>query len=121
MPNYITNTAIVNESWNARGLITHNAVTKALVRADNGTLWAAVREGHVKEYINIYRSKDNGFSWENMYAGDFLATTRRTGIGGLNQNGPHINLTLSEERQRLILWHTFYDLSTKVYDCEPFI
>lgn len=121
MPNFVTNTAIVDESWNARGLITHNAVTKALVRADDGTLWAAVREGHVKEYINIYRSTDNGFSWENMYAGDFLEVTRRTGLSGYNQNGPFLHLTLNEERDRLILWHTFYETSLNRHDVEPFI
>lgn len=121
MPNYITNTAIVNESWNGRGLITHGAVTKPLITADDGTLWAAVREGHVKRYINIYRSTDGGFSWENMYSGDFLNTNRRTGIAGLNQNGPFMNLTLQEDRDRLILWHTFFDNVANQYSIEPFI
>lgn len=121
MPNFTTNTAIVNRSWNARGLITHRGTTRALIRADDGTLWAAVREGNVKRYINIYRSNDGGFSWQNMFAGDFLNTNRRTGISGLNQNGPFIQLTLSEERNRLILWHAFYNGTNSQYEIEPYI
>lgn len=121
MPNYITNTAIVDESWNARGLITHNAVTKALIREDDSTLWAAVREDSVKKYINIYRSDDNGFSWQRKFSGDFKNTNRRQALAGLNQNGPFMHLTLNEERDRLILWHTYYDVPEKQYDLEPFI
>lgn len=116
-----TNTGIVEASWNSRGLILHNAVTKNLIVEDNGTLWAAVRENHPKKWINIYKSTDNGFSWQNMYRGDFSTSTRRTGITGLNTNGPTMHLTYNEEHQKLILWHAFYETSLNRYDIEPFI
>ena len=63
-----TNSGIVHQSYIARGLILHNAVNKSLIRQANGILWAAVREGHVGKYINIYKSEDDGFSWTNMYS-----------------------------------------------------
>lgn len=116
-----TNTGIVESSWNSRGLILHNAVTKNLLVEDNGTLWAAVRENNPTKWINIYRSTDNGFSWENMYRGDFSTGTRKTGITGLNTNGPVMHLTYNEELKKLILWHAFYETDLGRYDIEPFI
>lgn len=116
-----TNTGIVESSWNSRGLVLHNAVNKSLIIEDNGTLWAAVRENHPEKWINIYKSTDNGFSWQNMYRGNFSATTRRTGISGLNTNGPVMHLTYNEELKKLILWHSFYETAYNRYDIEPFI
>jgi hypothetical protein len=116
-----TNTGIVESSWNSRGLILHNGVTKSLITLDNGTLWAAVRENNPGKYINIYRSTNNGFSWEKMWSDVFSATTRRTGISGLNVNGPVIHLSYNEELKKLILWHSFYETTLDRYDIEPFI
>jgi hypothetical protein len=116
-----TNTGIVESSWNSRGLILHNAVTKNLLVEDNGTLWAAVRENNPTKWINIYKSTDNGFSWENMYRGDFSTGTRRTGITNLNTNGPVMHLTYNEELKKLILWHSFYETDLGRFDIEPFI
>lgn len=121
MPSSIyTNTGIVEASWNSRGLITHNFINKTLIRQDNGILWAAVREGHVGNYINIYRSLDNGFTWKRMWQGTFGATTRRTGISGLNANGPIMHLTLQEDLNLLHLFHSFYDTNDQQYKIELF-
>jgi hypothetical protein len=116
-----TNTGIVESSWNSRGLILHNAVTKNLIVEDDGTLWAAVRENNPTKWINIYRSTNNGFSWENMFRGDFSTSTRRTGVTGLNTNGPAMHLTYNEELKKLILWHAFYETDFDRYDIEPFV
>lgn len=116
-----TNTGIVESSWNSRGLVLHNAINKSLIVEDNGTLWAAVRENHPEKWINIYRSTDNGFSWQNMYRGNFNDTNRRTGVSGLNTNGPTIHLTYNEELQKLILWHSFYEQAYNRYDIETFV
>lgn len=115
-----TNTGIVESSWNARGLITHNFINKSLIRQDNGTLWAAVREGHIRKYINIYKSTDNGFSWKNMWSGTFFNTNRKTGITGLNANGPIMHLTLQEDLGLLHLFHSYYDIGDEAYNVELF-
>lgn len=116
-----TNTGIVESSWNSRGLVLHNAVNKSLIVEDNGTLWAAVRENHPAKWINIYRSTDNGFSWQNMYRDNYSDTNRRTGISGLNTNGPVMHLTYNEELKKLILWHSFYESEYNRYDIESFV
>lgn len=120
LANLYTNTGIQEASWNSRGLVLHNAVNKSLIRQDNGTLWAAVREGHVNQYINIYRSTDNGFSWNKMWSGTFAQTVFRTGISGLNTNGPCMHLTINEDLNRLILWHSFFHTSALYYNIQPF-
>lgn len=115
-----TNTGIVEASWNSRGLILHNGVNKSLVRQDNGILWAAVREAHVSKFINIYKSTDNGFTWDSMYSGTFSSGTYKTGITGLNINGPVMHLTLNEDRGILQLFHSFYDTFSGKYGFENF-
>jgi hypothetical protein len=115
-----TNTGIVEASWNSRGLITHNFINKTLIRQDDGVLWAAVREGHVGNYINIYKSSDNGFSWKRMWQGTFGSTDRRTGITGLNANGPVMHLTLQEDLGLLHLFHSYYDTNEDQYNIELF-
>lgn len=116
-----TNTGIVESSWNSRGLVLHNAINKSLIVEDDGTLWAAVRENHPEKWINIYRSTDNGFSWQNLYRGNFNDVNRRTGISGLNANGPVMHLTYNEQLKKLILWHAFYELAYERYDIETFV
>lgn len=115
-----TNTGIVEASWNSRGLILHNGINKSLVRQDNGILWAAVREAHISKYINIYKSTDNGFSWDRMYSGNFSSGTYKTGITGLNINGPVMHLTLNEDRGILQLFHSYYDTFDGAYGFENF-
>ena len=115
-----TNSGIVHQSYNARGLILHNGVNKSLIRQTDGVLWAAVREGHNYKYINIYKSTDDGFSWTNMYSDTFSTLTRRTGITGLNTTGPVMHLVINEELNRLTLLHSFFETTTEIYKIEPF-
>ena len=119
--NLYTNTGIQEASWNSRGLVLHNAVNKSLIRQDNGVLWAAIREGHINQYINIYRSTDNGFSWNNVWSGTFYdPSVFRTGITNLNINGPCMHLTINEDRNILILWHSYFHTSASYYNIQPF-
>lgn len=118
--NIYTNTGIQEASWNSRGLILHNAINKSLIRQDNGILWAAIREGHINQYINIYRSIDNGFSWDRMWSGTFAQTVFKTGLSGLNINGAVMHLTINEDRNILILWHSYYHTSALYYNIQPF-
>lgn len=111
MINTVTNTAIVNKSYVSRGLITHGAATNNVVRQNDGTLWVAVRESHTRGDINLYRSSDSGFSWENVFRGSwptglgwgFEETVRDQG----RANGPFISLNVLEHLNRIILWHSF--------------
>jgi len=121
-----TNTGIVETSWNSRGLIVQGGVTKALISQDNGILWAAVREGHVRQSINIYKSSDNGFSWQRMWSGVFSQTYFRTSVENLNTNGPTMHLSYNEERKMLTLYHSFFNtqaanIGGQRYDIEVFL
>lgn len=118
--NIYTNTGIVEASWNSRGLILHNGINKSLIRQDNGILWAAVREAHVNKYINIYKSTDNGFTWDRMWSGTYSSGTYKTGITGLNINGPVMHLTINENRGILQLFHSYYDTFAGGYGFENF-
>lgn len=115
-----TNTGIVESSWNSRGLITHNFINKTLIAQDNGVLWAAVREDNPTKYINIYRSIDNGFSWQNLWSGTFVDTDRKTGINGINLNGPVMHLVLNEKLNLLHLFHSYYDQVEEEYNIQLF-
>lgn len=115
-----TNTGIVESSWNSRGLITHNFINKTLITQDNGVLWAAVREDNPTKYINIYRSTDNGFSWQNLWSGTFVDTDRKTGINGINLNGPVMHLVLNEKLNLLHLFHSYYDQAEEQYNIQLF-
>jgi hypothetical protein len=103
-----TNTGIVESSWNSRGLITHNFINKGLIVQDNGVLWAVVRENFPRKYINIYKSTDNGFSWNNLWSGTFSGSGKSTGISGLNLNGPVMHLVINEKLKLMHLFHSYY-------------
>lgn len=103
-----TNTGIVESSWNSRGLVTHNFINKGLVIQDNGILWAVVRENFPRKYINIYKSSDNGFTWNNMWSGTFSGSGKSTGISGLNLNGPVMHLVINEKLNLMHLFHSYY-------------
>jgi hypothetical protein len=116
------NTGIVARNWNSRGLITHNADTKPLVRQTDGTLWAAIKENALPNFLNLYRSQDSGFSWERVWSGNFaLPTSRKVGLGDLNTNGPHLTLQVFEDKDLLILWQSYYDTGAGSFDVEPFV
>lgn len=122
MPNEIQYVGIVAKDYNNRGLILHNANTNPLVRQSNGTLFAAIREHNIGNYISLFRSQDLGFSWERVWAGNFtLATNRKVAQSGLNQNGSWMSLTCHEQSNRLVLWHSYFDVSLGQWNLEPFV
>lgn len=117
--NQVTDVGIVYQSFNQRGIVTHRAHTRALVRQSNGVLWAAVRENTTQKFINIYRSSDNGFSWQRMYSGNFtLPDQRKVGLAGLNANGPFMALLVYEKYDRLIFINSYFDNANLVYNTE---
>lgn len=63
--NRITDTPMLINSYNSRGLITNHAVTKNCVRQSDGTLWAVLGDWSAK--IQVFRSTDNGFSWSLIF------------------------------------------------------
>jgi hypothetical protein len=117
----VTNTSIVARNYNSRGLITHGADSRALVRQSDGTLWAALKENTVPDYLHLYRSQDGGFSWERVWQGNFSNSVfRKVGLGNNNTNGPHLSLQVFEHLDRLVLWQSYYDVPTDTYNAEPF-
>ncbi len=122
MPNKITNTGIVHRSYNARSIVVHRSVSDPLVRATDGVLWSAVRTGASLKEINIFKSIDNGFSWNNVYSGTFLnAGTTKAQQFGLNHNGSHLFLQLFEGLEKLILLHSAYNSFNGQYVVERLI
>lgn len=63
--NRITDTPMLINSYNSRGLISNHAVTKNCVRQSDGTLWAILGDWSAK--IQVVRSTDNGFSWSVIF------------------------------------------------------
>lgn len=116
-----TSTGIVAKSYNSRGLITMNADTRPLVRQSNGTLWAALKENTVPDYLHLYRSTDSGFSWERVWQGNFSNSVfRKVGLGTQNTNGPHLSLQVFEHLDLLVLWQSYYDVTEELFNVEPF-
>jgi hypothetical protein len=116
----LASTGIVARNYNSRGLITHNADTRPLVRQSDGTLWAFIRENTTPNYFNLYRSTDGGFSWQRQWSGGYALTARKGSVAGLNTNGPHISLQVYEDLDQLIAWVSYFDSGAGTFDCEPF-
>jgi hypothetical protein len=118
----VVSTGWVARNYNSRGLNCHNINHNNLVRSSSGILWAAIRENIQSKYIRIYRSTNNGFSWDVMWAGNFTAPGfRYHNIANLNTNGSVMNLVLDEHRNRLVLFHSMYNQANSKYQVEPFI
>jgi len=121
LPNVVTDTGIVAKNYNSRGLITNNADTKPLVRQSDGTLWAALKENTLPNFLSLYRSTDDGFSWERTWTGNFaVPNTRKVGFGNLNTNGPHLSLQIFEHLDLIVLWQSYFDTSLEIFNVEPF-
>lgn len=91
--NQINNTPIVNKIYNSRALITHKTVNKNCYIRPDGELWCLlVQRGQVAP---IFRSTDNGFSW-NEFEDDTSSVTGMNNVDGLNDNGPHMAMMISE-------------------------
>lgn len=86
-----TNTAISNENWNSRAVITNNFVTKNAVVTDKNYLYVIFEDG--LNATDIALSKDNGFTW-NRVASISLPTAGQytNNVTGLNTNGPIFHL-----------------------------
>lgn len=122
MPNKIKNTGILHRAYNARSIIVHRAVSQPLVRATDGTLWAAARTGDSLQTVNVYKSTDDGFSWQTILSDDFSnSNTAKTQQSGLNHNGSHLFLQLFESVDRIILYHTILDSGTTEYALEKWV
>lgn len=119
MPSSITNSGLTT-TYNSRGLVTHNANTRQLVRTSTGVLYAVIRENKIGDYINLYRSVTDGFSWERLYSGPFVnSAQRKSGFSNLNHQGNFMMLTMWERFGVIILWHSYKDITTGKYDVEP--
>lgn len=91
-----TNTGIVDQCWNSRGLITHNYVTKNCVTTDRNILYTVFRENVTTAAIKIRMSDDNGFSWQNVASISDPGGYTQTIGSGLNTNGPIMHLALGK-------------------------
>lgn len=122
MPSSIyTNTGIVEQSYNSRGLLNYNFNTKNLVRLDNGVLFAVVSENYYDQYDNIYVSKDNGFSWNRVWTGSHDRTAYSSSVSGTNYDGPVNNLTIDENRKLLFLWKGLFYFPGSTSTIVPFV
>lgn len=67
MVNRINNNPIAVKYYNQRALTANHSVTKPCVRLPDGTLFALLADYACN--VNLYRSVDNGFSWEMIKEG----------------------------------------------------
>lgn len=121
----ITDTSIINKDYCSRGLIVNRATSHPCVRDSDGTLWVAIRERHLVGHINLYRSKDGGFTWQNIFKGDWP-----TGLGWGGESpilgteaavGAFIHLQVLENLNKIIMWHTFHYNGDNTIRAWPFI
>lgn len=118
----VKSTGWVARNYNQRGLSPHNIITKNLVRTTKGVLWAAIRENIQSNYLRIYRSTNNGFTWQLKWQGTFTNPGFRiSSVANLNTNGGIAHLLVDERRNRLLVLHSFYNLSNSKYQIEPFL
>lgn len=96
MSNIYTNTGIVDECWNSRGIITHNLITSNMVMTDRNVLYAAFRDATYRDNIKIKMSDDNGFNWKTIKVLTDPPGTYRQNSAELNHSGPSINLILTK-------------------------
>jgi len=96
MSNLYTNTGIVDECWNSRGIITHNFITKNMVMTDRNVLYAIFRENGWDKDIKIKMSDDNGFTWKTVKSLSDPGGTLRLLTSEGNSSGPIMHLALTK-------------------------
>ena len=100
MGSQITNTPIRSKQYNARGIITHRRTSKQCFRRPGGHLFVLfVDRG---QFLRIYRSTDNGFSW-HMFENDATTSTNLAAIDGYDSNGPHPSMIISEKYDKVLV------------------
>ena len=106
-----TQTAIVSDSWNSRGLITHNIVNKTCVQTDSGLLLAAVQENLPLNEINIWGSVTDGFTWP-ININTTISPGYNDDVLSLNTNGPVMHLVVNEGIGKIFLNVSAYSPAT---------
>lgn len=97
-----SNTPIVVNNYNSRGLITHNRPSGNLVRQADGTLWALIAESSFT--LTLFESTDNGFSWLRIredFDGCLTSETLNANSGFTSSNGPSPWLIINEKWNRI--------------------
>jgi len=94
MPRLRESTAIYRNSYNSRGLISHNflAGNSNAVRQEDGTLWALI--SRTQKSTEVCRSQDNGFSWETIIDVNTLSNDRDSTV---EINGPTQSIVVMQE------------------------
>jgi len=94
MANYVSNTPIRAQNYSSRALIGdwYSQPRACLIQPD-GTLWVAMAVGTA--VIHLFRSTDNGFSWEVVHRGACNYSNLRTSPT-TNFDGPAISLIIDE-------------------------
>lgn len=106
-----TKTQLLNESWNSRGLLSHNFVDKRFLKLDTGVLLAVYKDGLQTQNVVFATSVDNGFTWnekarltfDTTYAGGY--TGGLEALTGYNSNGPVWFIEANEELKTIHLYH----------------
>lgn len=96
-----TNAPIAVNVYNGRSIVTNRAVTKNCIRQADGTLWAVL--GHWGSNLAIWRSTDNGFSWQQVLP-DAESGSNMRNESGFNCDGPFAYLVIDERWRNLDLY-----------------
>lgn len=101
MINKVHNTAILNRSYNSRGLIGHKTNFRSVVRQSNGHLWAVVMDSLVGSEVSLMKSEDLGFSWRKVAN----MTSAKPSVRNVNDtNSVSLGLQIVERVNRLFVW-----------------
>lgn len=105
----IQNTAIINNAYDNRSFITHRFVTNNLAVATDGTLWAALVDDISHHQFSVYRSANNGFSWDQVFSENIQAENTSNMIATNRNNGAFISVNLFEQQNLLAIWVARYN------------
>jgi len=116
-------TPIKRRNYNNRGMIDHHFVNDPCKIASDGTLWAMIC--YSDQAADLYKSDDNGFSWQRLESNQFWPGYDTRAIAGLDVEGPishieiipdmHVIFVLSGAHDYLgnyHCWFSVYDYTT---------